>query len=97
MQGGTLTRPQMAALVDEVVKLIVCRCGPADAIMASVGAVKIIGELARIELGNEAAEGMLVEATERARALRVEVVRAEPETDPFVIEPTDPFSLPEDK
>lgn len=88
------TPEQLAEIAEGVVRLIIVQCGPADAIMASVAAVKIIGELARVECGEEAAQQMLLAATEKARSLVVQV-QAEPPDDPFVIEPKDPFSIPE--
>lgn len=86
---------QMATLVTQVVERIISLCGPADAIMVSVAAVKIIGELARHECGEAEAQRLLIGATEKARAVRVQVEPLEPESDPFVIEPSDPFSIPE--
>lgn len=94
MVANDKTPEQLAEIVDDVVKLVVRACGPADAIMASVAAVKIIGELARLECGEEAAQQMLITATEKARTLVVQV-RTAPPDDPFVIEPKDPFSIPE--
>lgn len=93
----SMSPADLSALVDQLVKLIVSLCGPADAIMASVATVKILGELAKHECGEEAATQMLVLATERVRSLCVQIEPVGPETDPFVIEPADPFSLPEDK
>ena len=92
-----LTPEQLAALADQIVKLVVSLCNPADSIMVSVAAVKIIGELAKYECGQEAAAKLLVEATELARKIRVKIEPGGAADDPFVIEPADPFSLPEDK
>jgi len=88
------TPEQLAEIAEGVVKLVVAQCGPADAIMASVLAVKIIGEMARMECGEEAAQQMLIAATEKARTVHVRLQTEQPE-DPFVIEPKDPFSIPE--
>lgn len=96
-KAEALPPAKLAGLVDEVLKIIVARAGPADAIMVAVAVTKIIGELARMECGEEAAMKMLEEATEKARTLHVEIrcePKAEPKADPFVIEPKDPFSIP---
>lgn len=90
---------ELSALTDRVVKLIVANCGADDAIMVAVIVVKLIGELAKYECGEEAVVQMLTKATEEASRMRVQLsplaADSKPPVDPFVIEPKDPFSIPE--